>query len=45
MDTTVVALKAIYVALGGTASDVENVTLIPDMLNAIATQITASKAE
>lgn len=37
MDRTVDALKALYVALGGTASDVANVTLIPDMINAIAT--------
>lgn len=37
MDTTVVALKNLYVALGGTASDVADITLIPDMINAIAT--------
>lgn len=37
MDTTVDALKALYVALGGSADDVANVTLIPDMINAIAT--------
>lgn len=37
MDTTVDALKALYVALGGTATDVADVTLIPDMINAIAT--------
>lgn len=36
MDTTVDALKALYVALGGTASNVANITLIPDMINAIA---------
>lgn len=36
MNLTVDALKAIYVALGGSASDVENVTLIPDMLEKIA---------
>jgi hypothetical protein len=36
MNTTVEALKALYVAMGGTASDVENITLIPDMINAIA---------
>lgn len=36
MDTTVNALKALYVALGGTAADVADVTLIPDMINAIA---------
>ena len=36
MDTTVVALKALYVALGGDADDVADITLIPDMINAIA---------
>jgi hypothetical protein len=36
MNTTVEALKALYVALGGTAADVANITLIPDMINAIA---------
>lgn len=46
MDTTVDALKALYVALGGTAADVANVTLIPDMINAIATvAATATAAE
>lgn len=35
MDTTVDALKNLYVALGGSADDVENVTLIPDMINAL----------
>ena len=37
MDTTVDALKALYVALGGTASDVADIVLIPDMIKAIAT--------
>lgn len=46
MDTTVEALKALYVALGGTADDVANVTLIPDMINAIAiVASSATKAE
>ena len=36
MNSTVNALKALYVALGGTAADVANITLIPDMINAIA---------
>ncbi len=44
MDTTVDALKALYVALGGTAADVANVTLIPDMINAIATVAAAATA-
>lgn len=34
MMTTVDALKALYVLLGGSADDVENITLIPDMINA-----------
>ena len=46
MDKTIDALKALYVALGGTASDVADVTLIPDMINAIATVMpTAIAAE
>ncbi len=36
MNQTVDALKALYVALGGTAADVADITLIPDMVNAIA---------
>lgn len=46
MELTVDALKAIYVALGGSADDVANIDLIPDMLNAIAVVIpAATKAE
>lgn len=37
MTTTVDALKAAYVALGGSADDVKNISLIPDMITAIAT--------
>ena len=37
MDTTIDALKALYVALGGTAADVADLVIIPDMINAIAT--------
>lgn len=37
MNTTIEALQALYVALGGTASDVANIVTIPDMINAIAT--------
>lgn len=37
MDNNVTALKALYVALGGNASDVADVSLISDMINAIAT--------
>ena len=36
MDTTIDALKNLYVALGGTASDVADITIIPDMINAIS---------
>lgn len=44
MDTTVKALQNLYVALGGTAADVENLSTIPDMVNAIATQVAANAA-
>lgn len=37
MAQTVDALKALYVALGGSAADVADMTLIPDVINAIAT--------
>ena len=36
MDTNVVALQGLYVALGGDIADVENINVIPDMINAIA---------
>ncbi len=42
MDKTIDALKALYVALGGTASDVADLVIIPDMINAIATQAAAA---
>lgn len=38
MDTTIIALQNLYVALGGDADDVAEITIIPDMINAIATQ-------
>lgn len=38
MDNTIDALRALYVALGGTAADVADISIIPDMINAIATQ-------
>lgn len=37
MKQTVDALKALYVAFGGSAEDVADVNLIPDMINKIAT--------
>ena len=39
MNQTVDALKALYVALGGSSADVADITLIPDMINAIATLV------
>lgn len=36
MDNTIDALKNLYVALGGDADDVENLVIIPNMINAIA---------
>lgn len=36
MDNTITALQNLYVALGGDAADVADVTIIPDMINAIA---------
>ena len=39
MDTTVDALKALYVALGGSSGTVANMVIIPDLINAIATQV------
>lgn len=46
MDKTIDALKALYVALGGSADDVADITIIPEMINAIATvAATATAAE
>lgn len=42
MRSTVTALKALYVALGGDADDVAALTLIPDIINLIAALVTAS---
>lgn len=48
MDNTLDALRNLYVALGGEASDVANLVIIPDLINAIATQaatvVTAANA-
>lgn len=39
MDNTLDALRNLYVALGGTASNVADLVIIPDLINAIATLI------
>ena len=44
MDNTITALKALYVALGGSADTVASISLIPDMINAIATHIASGGA-
>ena len=36
MNTTVEALQALYVSKGGNLSDVENITTIPEMIDALA---------
>lgn len=36
MNTTVNALKALYLSFGGASSDVENITTIPDMIDALS---------
>ena len=41
MDNTLDALRNLYVALGGTAEDVANLVIIPDLINAIATLVTS----
>lgn len=38
---TVAALKALYVALGGSADTVANMVIIPDVVNAIATLVSS----
>lgn len=49
MDNTLDALRNLYVALGGSAADVANLVIIPDLINAIATQaasvVTAANAK
>lgn len=39
MDTTIDSLKKLYVALGGNSATVANITLIPDMINALCTVV------
>ena len=44
MDNTVAALRDLFVALGGDADDVANLVIIPDLINAIATQAATALA-
>ncbi len=39
MDNTLDALRGLYVALGGDADDVAGLVIIPDLINAISTQV------
>lgn len=41
MDNTLDALRNLYVAMGGDLEDVENLVIIPDLINAIATLISS----
>lgn len=44
MNLTVEALKELYIALGGNATNVADITLIPDMIKAIAAHISGGGA-
>lgn len=44
MNLTVEALKELYIALGGNATNVADITLIPDMVKAIAAHISGGGA-
>lgn len=44
MNLTVEALKELYIALGGNAANVANITLTPDMIKAIAAHISGGGA-
>lgn len=39
MDNTLDALRNLHAALGGESGDVENLQTIPDIINAISTQV------
>ena len=43
MDKTVDALRKLYNALGGEMEQVEDLVLIPDLINKIAEQVRANK--
>ena len=45
MLNTIDALKALYVALGGDADDVADLTIIPELISAIATQAATATAK
>jgi hypothetical protein len=44
MNLTVEALKELYIALGGNTTNVADITLIPDMIRAIAAHISGGGA-
>ena len=44
MDTTVMALANLYAALGGDPADVAEIKTIPEMINAIASHVSAGGA-
>lgn len=44
-DTTIEALSALYVALGGAAEDVADISFIPDMIRKIAEVVASDKDE
>lgn len=44
MDNTVDALRALFVALGGSSADVADLVTIPDLINAIAAHVSAGGA-
>lgn len=44
MDNTIDALRNLYVALGGDIADVENLVIIPDLINAIAAHVSSGGA-
>ncbi len=44
MNLTVEALKELYIALGGSAANVADITLIPEMIKAIAAHISGGGA-